>query len=1058
MYRSEHKERKKETTWRFPSGAAFAVAKPVAKLGLASLCFIAILVIILIFARIDFTGAAELLDLFASPSASQEVLFSDSFDRTSSSTVGNEWAEVETTGADAGIQAGRLCFLDTSDAINRPLVRHSFPQVSSGEITWQFDFDWNRTRNESRYRHFMQVGQGSVMSDTDQNGGVGINLLWGRINQKHSVLAYRQAGVDTNLTEISGPAVISVVANLDANTYQVSVNDAVVGSGIPFDTDIALDTVRYFTDELNEVNFSGRCFDNLSIAAPHMDTSTPTASDTPTTAASETATSTATGIPEDTVTPTPTNTSSPAGIYTYELVEFQLAGPASQGLGDPNPFRIEADVTFSGPSGQIYIVPAFYDGDGRGGMDGSVWKVRFAPDQPGTWTYLSSSAESLLDGQAGTFEAVLPPDCNEYLPGGLANFSCYGRLEYAGGHYLKFRNGGYWIKGGLDDPENFLGAPFLDWSGKKAAIDYLASMGVNSIYVIFNNIGGDRNDTWPWFGGTAGDAIANSDRFDVAKLLLWDDFFSYVQGKGILLHLVLDDDSAWNGYDHELYYRQMVARFSYHPGIVWNIGEEANEIYTDAEQIDLATLMRATDPFDHPVTVHRVPTWPFLGNPNFDLASIQAIDGGQDFSTAALGDLNEVVRAHREASVAAGRPIPIMIDEIPRVTEVNASTQLKMRAEVLYPIFLGGGHHEIHYFDAYGQGGMVTIQDLEPMLRDMRRARQFVENLPFVEMAPCNELLAPVGNICMGKAGEIYALYLPEGGTINIDLTGQSGAFRLEWFDPRNDTSVQGGVLEAGSVQALTAPDDQDWALTMNVLPATPTSTATEVMTPGATPTHTETPVATEISTATPTPTGTPTPAPVELLSDSFDRVDSNTVGNGWIEVEATGANAGIQANRLCFLDTSDVINRPIVRRTFTERTGGDILWEFDFNWARTGPEGSYNLFMQLGQANLMTDGGPDSGAGVNLVWTVIGGVHQTLAYRKDGLANSLRTVSGPAHLAIGVNLDTHTYTASVDGVLVRTDIPFDDEVNLNTVRFLTSVLNEVNFSGRCFDNLKIQD
>jgi hypothetical protein len=60
------------------------------------------------------------------------------------------------------------------------------------------------------------------------------------------------------------------------------------------------------------------------------------------------------------------------------------------------------------------------------------------------------------------------------------------------------QNGTYWIKAGIDDPENFIGNALGDWDAKKSAIDYLSSKGVNSVYIITNNIDGDRNDTWPW--------------------------------------------------------------------------------------------------------------------------------------------------------------------------------------------------------------------------------------------------------------------------------------------------------------------------------------------------------------------------------------------------------------------------------------------------------------------------------------------------------------------------------------------------------------------------------
>ncbi len=38
------------------------------------------------------------------------------------------------------------------------------------------------------------------------------------------------------------------------------------------------------------------------------------------------------------------------------------------GTGTPNPFAIFVDVTFTGPSGQNYEVPVFYDDNGDGGI------------------------------------------------------------------------------------------------------------------------------------------------------------------------------------------------------------------------------------------------------------------------------------------------------------------------------------------------------------------------------------------------------------------------------------------------------------------------------------------------------------------------------------------------------------------------------------------------------------------------------------------------------------------------------------------------------------------
>ena len=500
----------------------------------------------------------------------------------------------------------------------------------------------------------------------------------------------------------------------------------------------------------------------------------------------------------------------------WDTLEIPLYGPHTAVPDEQNnPFQIAVDVTFTGPEGQRFVVPAFFDGDGIGGEVGNVWKVRFSPDATGPWRFSSSSSHPLLGGYAGSFNVVAPDDCIPYEPGGLPDFACAGRLQHErDSHYLKFIDGPYWLKGGLDDPENFIGSAFGDWDAKRAAVDYLAERGVNSIYVITNNVNGDRKDTWPWAGETQNEARQQSDRFDIARLAAWDTFFTYVQEKGVVLHIVLDDDSAWHGYDHFLYYREMVARFGHHPGLIWNIGEEANENYWDSEQIRLGELMRDIDPYDHPITVHRKRTWPFLGNVAFDLTSLQLGDGASDFARVELPNSNRIVQTHRARSVELGHPIPIMVDETPGMHRVDEELQFKLRAQILYPIYLGGGNFELHYQDAYVRGGSLTIEDMAPMLDDMLRARQFLESLPFHEMAPCNALLAPLEDAyCLGKTGDFYAIYLSRGGDLTLDLPASAGQMQVQWFNPRTGDWSETETVNAGPAMSLQAPFNGDAAV-----------------------------------------------------------------------------------------------------------------------------------------------------------------------------------------------------------------------------------------------------
>jgi collagenase-like protein with putative collagen-binding domain len=95
------------------------------------------------------------------------------------------------------------------------------------------------------------------------------------------------------------------------------------------------------------------------------------------------------------------------------------------------------------------------------------------------------------------------------------------------------------------------------------------------------------------------------------------------------------------------------------------------------------------------------------------------------------------------------------------------------------------------------------------------------QNIPFWLMTNADAL---VGNPahdnsrwCFAQPGRLYLVYLPSGGTTELDLTGTTGPFDVQWFDPRNGGGLKRGSVArvtAGGRAALGAPPDnpaEDW-------------------------------------------------------------------------------------------------------------------------------------------------------------------------------------------------------------------------------------------------------
>ena len=91
----------------------------------------------------------------------------------------------------------------------------------------------------------------------------------------------------------------------------------------------------------------------------------------------------------------------------------------------------------------------------------------------------------------------------------------------------------------------------------------------------------------------------------------------------------------------------------------------------------------------------------------------------------------------------------------------------------------------------------------------------FREHLPFWQMRSADSLVSK--GWCFAKEGDIYAVYLPVGGSCKLKLT--DGKFSVQWYNPR-----KGGKLEAGSGRQVTGPgkislgeppkeSDKDWVI-----------------------------------------------------------------------------------------------------------------------------------------------------------------------------------------------------------------------------------------------------
>jgi hypothetical protein len=61
------------------------------------------------------------------------------------------------------------------------------------------------------------------------------------------------------------------------------------------------------------------------------------------------------------------------------------------------------------------------------------------------------------------------------------------------------------------------------------------------------------------------------------------------------------------------------------------------------------------------------------------------------------------------------------------------------------------------------------------------------------------------------NAGEQYAVYFPDGGSVDLNLSGTQGAFSMKWLDIGNTKWQSAETVKGGSLMPLKTPGSGHW-------------------------------------------------------------------------------------------------------------------------------------------------------------------------------------------------------------------------------------------------------
>lgn len=92
----------------------------------------------------------------------------------------------------------------------------------------------------------------------------------------------------------------------------------------------------------------------------------------------------------------------------------------------------------------------------------------------------------------------------------------------------------------------------------------------------------------------------------------------------------------------------------------------------------------------------------------------------------------------------------------------------------------------------------------EPIRRAMGHARKLANRINLVSMTPRNELAS--SRYCLADPGKEYLIYVPEGGSVTVDLRDAAGPFSAEWFNAKTGESKTGEATRGEDKRTFVSP------------------------------------------------------------------------------------------------------------------------------------------------------------------------------------------------------------------------------------------------------------
>ncbi len=506
----------------------------------------------------------------------------------------------------------------------------------------------------------------------------------------------------------------------------------------------------------------------------------------------------------------------PVQIEAYDFAEIT----ATVALPDAHdPFE---DATLTGTlttqdGARHWDVEGFCDAD-----NGSIFRIRFMAPQPGGYKYSVTYRQGGFEKTAtGTFQAV---DAHRRGTIGVdPKYPWHFIWEGTGEHYFFNGTTAFWLMGWRDERT-------IQYS-----VERLHRLQINRIRVA---VAGRTNlyygepvmigSSWtffltPWPAERTDDFTHpgfDYSRFNVPYWQKYERMLKFARDRDMIISLVLDMSDgkihpAAGSDDEHRFIRYAVARFGAFSNITWDLGDDLDAYRDEKWTHETGMLLQGWDPYKHLETSHptkivhqdRSSSW-------FGFTSYQEWSRNQ----------HQLMLESRKLQEKAGRIIPQTNEEYGYedhypLWALPGSDSADTLRRTAWEIAMAGGYQTAGETARRGTniwpdlgGGWMNGRgdDTMTMFLGYGHMVDFFLSFDWWKTNPDDESVNN-GNYCLADPGKTYAVYLPRGGDVTIQL--KPGQYSAYWFSAVTGEKIDLPPVEGRAWTSPVAPDHSDWAL-----------------------------------------------------------------------------------------------------------------------------------------------------------------------------------------------------------------------------------------------------